>query len=73
MWFLTLPSVEMAIARVARRVLKGGHAVTEDVIRRRFDAGRAKFEKFYKTAVDDWVVYDNGGPFPVLLDWAEQA
>ena len=38
LFFLTLPSVEMAIARVAERVKQGGHNVSEDVIRRRFSA-----------------------------------
>jgi predicted ABC-type ATPase len=61
----------MAIARVARRVQQGGHGIPDDVVRRRFEAGRANFERIYKSAVDDWVVYDNSGPVPVLLDWSE--
>ena len=36
LFFLWLPSVEMAIARVANRVREGGHPVPEPVIRRRF-------------------------------------
>jgi hypothetical protein len=71
LWFLSLPSAEMAIARVARRVQQGGHAIPEDVVRRRFEAGRANLERIYKAAVDDWVIYDNSGPVPVLLDWSE--
>jgi predicted ABC-type ATPase len=71
LWFRSLPSAEMAIARVARRVQQGGHAIPEDVVRRRFEAGRANLERIYKAAVDDWVIYDNSGPVPVLLDWSE--
>jgi predicted ABC-type ATPase len=37
--YLQLPSPEMAVLRVRSRVREGGHAVPEDVIRRRFDAG----------------------------------
>lgn len=35
--FLSLPSVDEAIARVRRRVEQGGHNIPADVIRRRFD------------------------------------
>jgi predicted ABC-type ATPase len=71
LWFLSLPSPEAAIARVAHRVQQGGHAIPEDVVRRRFDAGRRNFDALYKSLVDDWVMYDNSGPIPILLDWGE--
>ena len=35
LFFLSLPSVDLAIARVAERVRQGGHNIPEDVIRRR--------------------------------------
>jgi predicted ABC-type ATPase len=41
--FLRLASAELAIERVAVRVAQGGHAVPEDVIRRRFAAGCRNF------------------------------
>lgn len=66
--FLSLPSPEMALSRVAERVLQGGHGVPEDVVRRRFIAGRENFETLYKPLVDEWLHYDNSGPEPVLLD-----
>jgi predicted ABC-type ATPase len=68
LFFLKLPSPEMAIARVRQRVAAGGHNVPEDVIRRRFDAGREHFESRYKPLVDEWVLYDNSGEEPVRLD-----
>ena len=37
--FLWLPSPEIAMARVAERVRMGGHAVPENVIRRRYSRG----------------------------------
>ena len=37
--FLSLPSAELAVSRVAERVRAGGHDVAEDVVRRRFRAG----------------------------------
>jgi predicted ABC-type ATPase len=37
--FLWLPSAEVAIARVGRRVTDGGHHVPADVVRRRYERG----------------------------------
>jgi len=69
--FLQLASPEEAIARVAQRVKQGGHNVAEAVIRRRFSAGRENFERLYAPKVDAWMLYDNAGAQPVLLDWSE--
>lgn len=65
--FLRLPNPEIAIRRVAQRVAEGGHDVPEPVVRRRFDAGWRNFNQTYRHLVDDWFVYDNSGPDPVLL------
>jgi len=65
--FLSLPDVEIAIERVATRVIQGGHNVPEEVIRRRFTHGIANLER-YKLLVDSWQLYDNSGAPPVLLD-----
>jgi predicted ABC-type ATPase len=71
--FLKLYSPEEAIARVAQRVLQGGHGIPEIVIRRRFATGLRNFEKLYAPIVDAWVLYDNSGASPVLLDWSERS
>jgi predicted ABC-type ATPase len=68
LFFLSLPNVETAIARVASRVRQGGHDIPEAVIRRRFVAGLENFRHHYKCAVDDWALYDNSGTEPVLLE-----
>ena len=67
LFFLRLPSPEVAIARVRQRVLEGGHDVPDRVIRRRFQAGWRNWERIYKDLVDEWAVYDNPGDTPVLL------
>ena len=67
LFFLQLPTPEMAIARVRQRVLQGGHDVPEQIIRRRFHAGLRNFESIYRDMVDEWVVYDNRGDIPMLL------
>lgn len=66
--FLTLPSVEIAIMRVAARVAQGGHDVPEQVIRRRFESGLRNFHQRYKSLADVWILYDNSGDEPVILD-----
>lgn len=71
--FLQLASPDEAVARVEQRVRQGGHHVAEEVIRRRFAAGRRNFERLYAPLVDAWVLYDNSGPLPVLLDWREKS
>ena len=47
LWFLSLPNEDIAVSRVARRVLQGGHNIPEPVIRRRFKAGLANFHERY--------------------------
>lgn len=69
--FLALNSPEDAVRRVAQRVRQGGHDIPETVIRRRFHAGLKNLEQFYVSAVDAWMVYDNSGDKPVLVNWGE--
>lgn len=69
LFFLSLPSAEMAIERVAQRVRAGGHDIPSSTIRRRWRAGRRLLEATYKELVDHWVLYDNAGEAPLLLDW----
>ena len=72
LWFLSLPSDDLAVARVAQRVMQGGHNIPEDVIRRRFKAGIKNFNQHYCYAVDSWMLYDNSGMTPKLLDWSDK-
>ncbi|MDD4977175.1 MAG: zeta toxin family protein [Gallionella sp.] len=67
LFFLSLPNTEMALERVATRVIQGGHNVPEEVIRRSFLHGIENFER-YKLLVDSWQLYDNSGAPTVLLD-----
>lgn len=71
--FLSLPSGELAITRVAARVAQGGHNVPEAVILRRFGSGLRNFHASYRSLVDSWVLYDNSGPTPIPLDAGDNA
>jgi predicted ABC-type ATPase len=57
--FLSLPSADLAVARVADRVRRGGHHVSDAVVRRRFVAGLRNLFSVYMDAVDAWTIYDN--------------
>lgn len=72
LFFLSLPTPDLAIARVAARVAQGGHHITETTIRRRFRKGLYNFEYLYKQLVDVWMLYDNSGAVPRLLDWGQK-
>ena len=72
LWFLSLPNADAAVARVAQRVMQGGHNIPEDVIRRRFKSGLDNFHYRYKLLVDSWVLYDNYVRPPKLLDWSDR-
>lgn len=66
--FLQLDRPEIAVARVAERVRQGGHSVPEAAIRRRFHAGKKNFYRLYRDLVDSWILYDNSGERPILID-----
>ena len=52
LYYLLLPSPEIAIERVRQRVSMGGHHLPDDIIRRRFDAGWHNFQHIYRNLVD---------------------
>jgi len=70
LFFVELPSADVAIQRVALRVAEGGHFVPDDVVRRRFTKGLYNFHQVYKPLVDDWVHFSNVGDMK-LIDWSE--
>jgi predicted ABC-type ATPase len=58
LFFLWLPTAEIAIARVAARVAAGGHNIPEPDIRRRYERGIRNFFDIYSILADTWEVYD---------------
>lgn len=68
LFFLSLPSVDLAIGRVKNRVAQGGHDVPGPVIRRRFAAGLKNFQTIYRYLVDEWALYDNSGERSCLIE-----
>lgn len=57
--YLRLADVEAAVARVRRRIARGGHGIPEATIRARFAKSSRYLETLYKPIVDQWYVYDS--------------
>ncbi len=60
--YFWLQSPELAVERVARRVASGGHAIPEEVIRRRYEQGRKNLSELYLPLCNSWIIYDNSEP-----------
>lgn len=65
--FFWLPTIEMAVNRVAIRVSEGGHNIPEDVIARRYSRGIENLFKIYIPLCNDWAVFDNSDETPDLI------
>ena len=65
--FLALPSVNLALQRIAARVRQGGHDVARSDVMRRFQRSWDNFQKLYSPLADTWAVYDNSGRLPRLI------
>jgi predicted ABC-type ATPase len=59
LFYFWLNSPELAIARVATRVKKGGHHVPEATIRQRYERSIRNLFDLYMPVVTGWKVYDN--------------
>jgi predicted ABC-type ATPase len=65
--FLWLRSADLAVERVRDRIRLGGHAVPEDVIRRRYRSGLLNFFRLYLRLATSWRMYDNSLGAPRLI------
>jgi predicted ABC-type ATPase len=68
--FFWLPSADMAVARVAKRVAAGGHSIPEDVIRRRYERGLENLFSNYLSIANTWRIIDNTAS-PRLIAWRD--
>lgn len=65
--FFWLPTVEMAINRVAIRVSEGGHNIPTDIIERRYLRGIENLFKIYIPLCNEWAVFDNSDGEPLKI------
>lgn len=66
-FYLWVPDVELALARIHERVSLGGHGVPEEVVRRRFSRSIHNFLIHYRCLADSWTLYDNRGKPPQII------
>ena len=67
LYFLWIPSVELAEKRIYERVQRGGHNVSTDVVRRRFHRGLTNLFNHYMPLLDYCAIFDNSSLNPMLV------
>lgn len=67
LFFLWIPTTELAIARIKDRVAEGGHYVPVEDVRRRFVRGIGNFFALYEPLLDSWMLFDNSKAKPALI------
>lgn len=66
--FFSLDTPALALRRIAARVKQGGHNVPKVDVIRRFERGLRNFTERYRVIADAWVIYDNSGKHPRLVE-----
>ena len=67
LFFLWIPTLEMALSRIEDRVKRGGHSIPKPVVARRFGRGIRHLFELYRPLLDLWCLFDNSGSFPHLI------
>jgi len=67
LFFLWIPSSQLAIARIKDRVAEGGHNVPIKDVKRRFDRSICNFFKMYRPLLDSWMFFNNAEMNPKLI------
>jgi predicted ABC-type ATPase len=66
-YFLWVRNLETTIRRIRQRVIEGGHAISEDLSRRRFFKTIQNFFTIYRPLMTSWRLYENELLGPRLL------
>jgi len=67
LFFLWVPTPELAIARIKDRVAEGGHHVASEDVKRRFFRGIYNLFNFYRPLLDSWILLNNSSVTPSLI------
>lgn len=67
LFFLWLPSADMAVSRVEMRARAGGHRIPPAEIRRRYGSGLANLFRLYRPLFDRWLIFDGSQMRPKLI------
>jgi predicted ABC-type ATPase len=67
LFYLWIPSPELALLRIRDRVESGGHTVPERDVRRRFDRSLRNLFSLYRPLLDTLHFFDNSSDAPRLI------
>ncbi len=67
MFYLWIPSPELALLRIRYRVQSGGHNVPESEVRRRFTRSLGNLFRLYRRLLDTLHFFDNSSDTPNLI------
>jgi predicted ABC-type ATPase len=65
--YLWLPSADLAVERVAKRVASGGHNIPVAVVRRRYERGLKNLVELYLPISDGWMIFDNSAGLSQII------
>jgi predicted ABC-type ATPase len=66
-FYVWIPTVGLSLSRIGERVSRGGHNISEEVARRRFERSITNFLVHYRPLADGWMLFDNSGESPVVI------
>lgn len=67
LFYLWIPSFQLAVARIKDRVSAGGHNVPSKDVKRRFARSLSNLFRVYRPLLDSWMIFDNSGIEPLLI------
>ncbi len=71
-FYLSIPSSQLAQQRIKQRVKEGGHHVPTIDIKRRFKRSWQNFIHLYKPLIQSWFLFDNSGLEPIEVAKCDQ-
>jgi predicted ABC-type ATPase len=72
-FYLWLPTVDVALSRVRERVSAGGHDIPEPIVRRRFDRSLRNCLVLYRALADSWMLFNNSNKSPSIIAFEKES
>ena len=72
-FYLWIPSVEVALSRVRERVSGGGHNIPDHIVRRRFGRSIRNFLSLYRALADSWILFNNSDKSPSVIAFEKES
>ncbi len=66
-FYLFVPTVDLALTRIRARVRQGGHDIPGTVVRRRYGRSIRNFFAVYQALADNWILFENSREVPLSV------